>query len=486
MTNNQEPLQENIEALGRVFKDHPSVSQAVMASIKTKTPVPPTPSKLNTLWSLIMKKQSRQFAIAAITVILVGLTVWQLGGSFEGRVYAMSDVPDLFRSARTFHMKAHAYFPKGDGSGTLSSAQSEIWLDLENQRWKTITPIINGSTVTIKEEVYDGGDFALKLDRESKTATYERVTPYRRARKLRQGVDALLQFSFGDPRLFDKYQSAGQEKIEGKLYDIWQLDMNEGGMGVSVNQGGMMMRLRSWFSPKTGEIFKSEISTKPSKNAPWVKKAEVTLIERDIPIDESVFTQTVPQGYTENTIDTPPPAGTGGSRGSLKLHAYFLFQLGDDSTILCWKSEDKKSDKDPVRLLEGINAGDPFPEFPVVVTGLQRSGQDKKGLLDGHYLAHSVYGSDIYIWGLYVPGDIQEPEIVPSQYKLQHETYVAGKKFKSRIGMSAEMIVENQSDFATFILGAMADLSDPGAELPDLTYDGTLKLAEKIRSGLHR
>ena len=431
-----------------------------------------------------MKKQPRQLAIAAMTLFLVGLTVWQIGGSIDGtgRVYAMEDVPDSIRSARTLHMKANAYFPKGDGSGTLSSVESEVWLDLENQRWKKITPTMsfdpeNGVTVTMNEEVYATGDFALSLDRKNKTATYERVTPYRRARTLRQGVDGLLQLSFGDPRLFDQYQTTGQEEIEGKLYDIWQLD---------INQDGHIGRLRSWFSPQTGEIFKSEISRKQSKDGPWVKLGEVTLIEKDVPIDESVFAQTVPQGYTQDTIDTTLHSGGRGSTGSLKLSNYLLFQLGDGSCIYCWKSEDTEGDEDPARLLEGINAGDPFPEFPVVVTGLRRSRQSKKVELKGHYLAHSVHGSDIYLWGLYVTGDIQEPEIVPGTFSIRHKSYVSGKDFKVGLTQTADMIVENQSDFETFILGAMADFSDPGAELPNLTYDGTLELAEQLRSALQQ
>lgn len=429
-----------------------------------------------------MKKQSRQFAIAAMTLFLVGLTVWHLGGSLDGtgRVYAMSDVPELFRSARTLHFKAQVYFPKGDGSEGLSSAKSEIWLDLENQRWRSLTPVMNhdeenGVTVTMNEEVYDSGDFSLSLDRKNKTATYERVTPYRRAQKLRQGVDALLQLSFGDPRLFDQYQSAGQEQIEGKLYDIWQLDMN---------QGGDMGRLRSWFSPQTGEVFKSEVSAKKSKDGPWVTVGEVTLIERDVPIDDKVFAQTVPKGYTEKTIDTTLPSGMHGSSGSLKLWVYSFFQLGDGSVIGCWKSQDTESDKDPVRLLEGVDAGDPFPEFPVVVTGLSRGGPDEEQTHHGHYLAHSVRGTDIYLWGLYVPVNSGEPEPGPGYYEIRHRTYVSGKKFNVRQGLTAEMIIENQSDFETFVLGAMADFSDPNAELPDLTYDGTLELAEQLRSSL--
>ena len=484
MTQPDEPLQERMEDLGRVFKHHPSVGRAVMASIKTKTAIPLRSSKLNDLWSLIMKKQSRQFAIAAMALILVGLTVWQLGGSFDGtgRVYAMSDVPDLIRSARTLHWKARAYYPKGDGSGELSSAESELWLDFENQRWKIITPVMNydnenGVTVSIDEEVYDTGDFALRLDREKKTATYERVTPYRRAQKLRQPVDLLLLLNFGDPRLFDQYQRAGQEHIEGKLYDIWQLE---------INQSGIMGRLRSWFSPQTGEIFKSEVSMKQSKSGPWIKLAEVNLIERDVPIDDRVFVQTVPQGYTEETIDTTLPSGMHGSHGSLKLWVYPLFQLGDGSVIGCWKSQDTESDKDPVRLLEGIDAGDTFPEFPVVVTGLSRGGPDEGQTHHGHYLAHSVHSSDIYLWGLYVPVDIEElePGPVPSQYFIRHRTYVSGKDFKVGLGKPAELIVENQSDFETFVLGAMADFSDPGAELPSLTYAGTLELAEQLRRSL--
>ena len=142
MTQPNEPLQESMEALGRVFKQQPSVSRAVMASIKTKKAIPLIPSKLNNIWRLIMKKQSRQFAIAAMALFLVGLTVWQLGGSIDGtgRVYAMSEVPDLFRSARTLHMKVQIYYPNGEGSEELSPMEAEFWLDFEKQRWRSIKP----------------------------------------------------------------------------------------------------------------------------------------------------------------------------------------------------------------------------------------------------------------------------------------------------------------------------------------------------------
>ena len=487
MTQPNERSQESMEALGRVFKQQPSVSRAVMASIKTKKAIPLIPSKLNNIWRLIMKKQSRQFAIAAMALFLVGLTVWQLGGSIDGtgRVYAMSEVPDLFRSARTLHMKVQIYYPNGEGSEELSPMEAEFWLDFEKQRWRSINPVWitdrkNGVTFTTNEEVYDTGDFVLRLDRGNQTATYERITPYRRARRLRQGLDMLLQFSFGDPRLFDQYQPAGQEQIQGEQYDVWQLDINQNGI--------IMGRLRSWFSPQTGEIFKSEVSFKQNESGPWIKQIEVNLIERNVPIDDRIFVQTVPQGYTEDTIDTTLQSGMHGSSGSLKLWVYLLIQLGDGSVIGCWKSQDTESDEDPVRLLEGISAGAKYPEFPVVFSGLSRGASENEYTYHGHYLAHTVHGSDLYLWGLYVPKEIETPApgVVPGQYTILHRTNVSGKDFRVRLSMSADVVVENQSDFDTFILGAMADFSDPGAELPSLTYAGTLELAEQIRSGLHR
>jgi hypothetical protein len=481
MTAKDRQLQENIEALGRVFKEQPSVARDVMASIHSRKGTPKVPSRLSGVWRLIMNKRFRQIAIAATILIFVGVTVWWVGGSIDGtnRAYAMSEMPDLFRSARTLHMKARVYYPKRDGSGELFSVEAENWLDLENQRWRSAKPSMSLNEkqemqISIGEEIYAGGDYALSLDRQNKQASYQRVTPFRRAYKVREAVTLLLQFSFGDPKLFDQYQLVGQEQIDGEQYDIWQVDMNE---------GGVVARLRSWLSPKTGRLLKSEVSFKKSEKGQWITQGEVYLIERDVPIDDKVFLQTVPQEYSTETIDTTLHSCSLQSSGSLELSVYLLMQLDDGSVIACWKSKDQESETNPARLLDGIKPGDEFPEFPVVVNGLSTQNSYNKSTHHGYYVAHTVHDSEIYLWGLYVPLEKEDPEIL-NGYTICHRSYVIGENFEGRLQTNASMTIENQRDFETFVLGAMADFSDANAELPDLTYEGTLKLAEQIRRAM--
>ncbi len=93
------------------------------------------------LWRIIMKSKITKFtAAAAVLIVFLGL-FFSPGNS--GKVYGMADVPNLFYSANTVHIKARIYFPEIQ---TLkdTSVETEYWLDLSGGRWRTITANMSG------------------------------------------------------------------------------------------------------------------------------------------------------------------------------------------------------------------------------------------------------------------------------------------------------------------------------------------------------
>ena len=129
-----------------------------------------------------------------------------------------------------------------------------------------------------------------------------------------------------------------------------------------------------------------------------------------------------------------------------------------------------------------IKPGDLFPALPVVVHGLSTEGSTSVPTHHGFYLTHREFGSDTYLWGLYVP---EQTGLDPGNtYSICHETNVENKKIKAHLGAGATITIEDSQDYELYVLGQISDCSDPNADLPNLTYEGTLKLAEQIREAL--
>ena len=84
------------------------------------------------IWRIIMKSKITKFAAAAVIIIAILIGINQFGGSIDGssRAYAMTDVPELFYSARNIHMKAIMYFPEGGEDADSAVIEVEHWLDI--------------------------------------------------------------------------------------------------------------------------------------------------------------------------------------------------------------------------------------------------------------------------------------------------------------------------------------------------------------------
>ena len=101
-------------------------------------------------WRIIMKSRITKLAAAAVIVALATIGFFaQIG--VTSNVYAMSNVPELFETAKTIHMAGRMYFPSVEPAGATLSIEVEYWLDLENERWRLSRPVSRATSATRKD-----------------------------------------------------------------------------------------------------------------------------------------------------------------------------------------------------------------------------------------------------------------------------------------------------------------------------------------------
>lgn len=460
---------------------HNGISMAIRES-KQKTPASNKPDR----WRIIMNKPIIKFAVATVVIIAVMLGTHAITGSFDGstKVYAMSDLPSLVYSARTIHMKGTAYHADNSNPGRVIPSDIEILVDLENERWRRITSNVsideNGMTITPTESILDGGEFQLFLNKNDKTASYTRLGNFGRKRICRQSANSVLFMTCGKEDFWDLYKVVGQEQIDGQIYEIWELLIE------NPDSMAMNIKMRSWLSPETGDVDHAIIWNKI--NGDWVKMADITMLDLNVDVADESFQMYVPDGYElTNTMETAHENSIGGvtcGTGNFYLSGHILFAMEDGSMIACWSSRKNKGSESQAEIFTKVEFGGELPKLPSVIEHLKTSYDGREVIYDGYHLGYTKKKNRFYEWSLYVAADPIEhrmSHILP--YELLYKTN--GKEDAScRLNLRADMKIENADDFNDFILGAMAELSDDGMAPEDITYRAVQELTEQIRSSI--
>lgn len=426
-----------------------------------------------------MSKFSK-LAAAAVIIIAAVLSITFLD-KFAAPAYGITDVPELFQTAKTIHMKGRMYFPTSQPWKEQISVETEYWLDIENGRWRLTHPgyssTSEGMKVNVSEKICDGGEYEIAINHTDKTASYGKISEYQRSIFNRRNINTLLEMACGQPELFDDYAIVGREEIGGDVYDIWEAL-------IEVNYGPKM-KLKSWLSPATGEFARIKISIYEDGN--WVRKMEIDSVERNIKIPDETFSIEVPSGYMpENSKDTATAnklSRVSIGTDSVILNCHILFTMADGSVIVGWSSEDRQSETSQAELFENLEIGAELPKLPFEVYALSSSRKNKSVTYKGFHLAYTQKAGEFYEWGIYVPAAELKPEFSQMLvYRLLYRDNIEREvKGKFSLSTSAELIIKNAEDFDTFVLGAMAELSDDGKAPEDITYEAVLQLAEQIR-----
>jgi hypothetical protein len=475
------------------------------------------------IWRTIMKSRKIQLATAATVILIVSLICYWSDTPMVTQAYGISDMPELLYSARNLHMKkidrlsfnfASSSSSGGQiasrGRGSTVEVDTEYWLDLDNGRWRTPflgfsmgggigpgSPETSETGVSVAERICDGGEFEILLDHDKKTAFYIRLTDFQKQLKCLQYAKTIVSQSLGNPDMYDSYRIIGQEEIDGKTYDIWEAIL-EKRLLPSFKENNWLppeaaefayepaRKIQVWLSPETGEFAKTIRWTQ--RNGQWYEGSETTLVEHNIDMPDEIFAIEPPRGYsllnTKYSAEAPELIQGQGSALSIWLSTHIGFALPDGSVIACWSSHDGKSQTPQDPLFEDLEMGGPLPKLPFEVYTLEATHKGEEFTFEGYHLAYTKRNGIFYEWAIYIPSQDIDPKYSEMlNYNLIFRNNTSRYIDVHSLGTSvrAEFTIGNKQDFETFVLGAMAELSDEGLVPEHLSYENVLRLADELR-----
>jgi hypothetical protein len=463
-------------------------------------------------------------AIAAAVLLAVGL--WPESGrktspGGAGRVYALSDIPELLRSAKVLHLHGWA---SGDQRVKLVR---DYWLDAARGRWHvshTVADLVEGSSPSeeLKKQKNRGrqwifdGEYRMALSYEvsgapgdpllKTTADFTRLTPFRRNLERRRYYEAVTEnvAGFDDARALGLFARVGRETVDGIAFEIWESQQDMGSYDKPANtvafDGQNLIRIKVWLSPKLGVLGRVEKwVSNPKTQGAWVLGEVAEKIERDVAPPPGIFDTVPPAGCTlKNTretarLDTLDTGGYSEEIGDWGLRYHAGFNLGDGTILLGWRSQARGSTESQAPLFQDLLPGGPLPKLPIVIHTLVPQNPACPITYTGRHLAWTQKGSRFFEWSLFVPDkDLTLPEDrctgnLDIRYSLTSAT--AGEQKPLHYGgdwVAADTRIKDPADFQELVVAAMGELSDDGAIPEGITYEYVMSLSRQIRESLGR
>lgn len=484
---NEENIEEILNKLGS--KDVPADVRKIAEETSedfSKTLMPP---RQHILWSPILQSRVTKLAAAAVIIVAVALSITILDKSATP-AYGITDLPELFKKARTIHMKGWVYFPNGQDGQEPAKLEFEYWFDVENGRYRLYKPggidkdtgepryytTISDGRYVMSETYHrhrDGNPW--------KSISFTKLSSFKARLEAYKNSYVFLMRMFGNIDQIEGSTKVGREEINGTLFDIWENEYY-----LSDGRGS---KIKTWVTPDTGDVERILFWQKRQKADPnWMLVFELHTIELNVVTPSGIFNTEPPEGYKlDNTKETAQTdtLGIDSQKSCAKdyeLHAHIGFTLSDGSVIIGWSCPDKNriSQAD---LFENLNSGGNMPELACKIESLTAIPRKLGISYKGHHLAYTQKDRIFYEWSLYVP-DNQPPQ---RSMLFAYEVNLEFDVDKSRFGtwprnISEDLVIDSRYDFDTWVLGAMAELSDNGKAPEQVTYGDVLQLAKQIRN----
>lgn len=292
------------------IKTNPEVNKAVLDGLLDRMDraegVSLNASQQNT-WSIIMKSKITKLATAAVIIIVVLIGMNQFSGPFGGTsvAYGITDVPDLLRSSKTFHVQALRWIYQNNSSQSeflkATVISMETWLDIPNMRerftsYEGWSRPDTGERGLNKIESFRDQEYAISIEHNKKTVRFNKFSL---TKQMMKGIIDKYVNNLISQKQLDSFIIVGRETIGGTIFDIWEREGHY--------PDGMPEKIRCWVSPETGELgriyYWAKISDTGLDN--WLPSYFIEKIERDITIPDSIFEFNAPQDYTyQNTKET--------------------------------------------------------------------------------------------------------------------------------------------------------------------------------------
>jgi len=444
----------------------------------------PAPTQPN-IWRIIMKNKMTKFAVAAgiVIAVLVGINQFDSSIDLAKPAYGITDVPELFQAARTIHMKGRMYFPLSEPGKKQSSVEVEYWLDTQNGRWRLTYPGYSSNGEAIKIHVSENisdGEYIMHINHTNKTVSFSKLSPFQLRLFTHKNRYTFFELMYINFDRFD-YTKVGREVIDGATFDIWE--------GIAKGNLCGELKAKAWLSPTTGNFARIKTWSR-QEDGGMAKRMEIDLVQRDIEIPDEIFLTEAPPAYVlENTKDTATErelsnASVGNDSVTFNCHIVFTM-AADGSVIVGWSSEDRQSDQLQAILFEDLEIGGPLPKLAAEVYAIKPITTDEAVTYQGYHLAYTQKAGKFYEWSIYVPEQKTAPEDVMG-YHLVHRYNPQGREINAElsIAVAAELEIQDAEDFAVFVRGAMADLSDNGYVPEHVTYENVLGLIDEIKGAI--
>ncbi|MBN1972838.1 MAG: hypothetical protein JW787_04320 [Sedimentisphaerales bacterium] len=488
---NKYPIVEKLESLGKAIGSDEKLIDNVMSRIGTKPKIKVSQNKSLKIWRNMIKLAS---AAVIIIAVIVGLSIFQ----FNNRAYGITDVLKIIRQADTIHIRSWSANIKVPIIGEKRSNQErqytkEDWIDLKNGRYCQEalavvafleTDDVNDRTMKLMKitDVFDG-QYIMQVNQSGKSVRFLKLSEFQRTLSVRKLLDKFLEEIYMSSDELDGFARSGTELIDGTDYEIWEKTQN-----ISEDSE---YKLKYWVSPSSGILRKHQYWEKNSEsNGQWQLTNEKE-IEINQALPEDIFKTEIPEGYRASNIKENAfvqkliafPIRLDDMTGEINT----MMVLPDGTVIMGWNTNYVFQ----IELLEELNSGVELPaEIPIELIYSLRPHKNPENIsYSVRHLAVTQKNNVFYEWYFYVPNKDMSNMNLSRECQItmglhtnpRGETYVAGPfTFMTDI----ELIIQDKNEFNTFVLGALAELSDGGKVPEDITYEKVLSLAQQIRESI--
>jgi hypothetical protein len=472
-------------------KDREILDELQQAQARSKKSKPALPAI--DLRRLIMKNRMTKFAAAAVLVVVALLSV-SLFDKTSTPAYGLTEALQVYKQANILHVKGLIFFVKETENGQeLQGLPYEKWIDQENGCFRTLSPAgafgpSPDETPLPYLDVSDGRylmetywrSYVDDSGREpDMVAKYKEFSPFQQRLQIRNVKKNAMDLNYCDVAGFVRI---GSEAVDDEVLDIWQGEVIFPSHAVPYN------KMTVWLSPTSGQIkqLKRWDNTLLAKNDINWRLGSILNFEYDaIPPKDCFDLVPPPDCELENTKETAVKMELGMSFGNDRFYTIVGFTLNDGSVILGWHAH-LKGQLEQEELFKDIEPGGPLPKLPAQISGLIPYPSEEDVTCFGHHLAYTQKGGKFYEWGLYVPNGIyNRGPFIRLKVKKEYFDNTKGDFNTAPNYVADEIAIDSEQEFNSWVLDAMAELSDDGIALEGITYDGVLELAQQIRESLN-
>lgn len=436
------------------------------------------------IWRRIMRNRYHQLAAAAAIVLLAVVSAIVLD-RLTSSAYAITDLPRAFEEARVIHVQGWSHFAGHrlrDGR-RIPPLEIHNWIDVENNRSRHtgggFSMDAEGNVRVTPCETVSDGPYQMSINHEQKWARFFRVSPYHQRLTMYRTSKLVSGQLFGRVELLADSAIVGHEIIDGAPHDIWQVDVPDGTPGRAT-------RMKHWLSTDTGRLARAQVLSR-TDDGRWELDSDYQAIEYNTQIPANTFAMEPPEGYTtQNTQETAPilDIGSGGvAYRSLWCSVVICFTLSDGSVVMGWRSFDKASEQPQDLPYRDLTMGGPLPKLPVELHGIKPAGIAGDITYTGYHLAYTHKGDKFSEWSLYVPGETPPADVKELGYEALYKFNLDPQpQWVIQLTTDYGVPIETAEDFDTWVLGAMAELSETGTAPSQISYQAVLDLIGRIRS----